>query len=578
MNCAGRAISNRSGDGRRYRQRLGAKDAKKQRRSPLTAAIRCGRRCPNLSLFALLVIVNLGVFLYHGDPRQLFDQAMSQQAARAGTKVAVATSTANATTTEPQTPNVSPGLRELAGPPAVAPDTEIGVKSEVSVVASEAFVGPPLVMSMADEPVATPSVYSPVFSPDFSSDYSVRVARLRNRQTAAGALQATGLESREVAAALTALSGLIDFRRLRPGQEFVAWTGKINEVDGQVDVPADTSADALLALEFAPSPLQRFRAELGAEGWHAEEIPVASRREVLAVVGEIQSSLWNALVGAGERAALVSAFVEIFAWEVDFYSEVFPGDRFRILVEKDYVDDEFVGYGRIVAAEFESPGEERVHRGFLSRRDGSTAAYFDEGGGSMRKQLLKSPLQYGHVTSRFGSRKHPILGYRRNHNGIDYGVPTGTPVWSTGDGRVARAGWHRGFGKLVEIRHANGWLSQYAHLSKILVRTGQRVSQKQYIGKVGSTGMSTGPHLHYGLKRHGSYVNPLAQRFARAKSLTGPARDRFKREIAPLRLALDQLGRGTTPNLPAVAYSNVEGAASVTTAQVSVTPSRASQE
>ena len=137
-----------------------------------------------------------------------------------------------------------------------------------------------------------------------------------------------------------------------------------------------------------------------------------------------------------------------------------------------------------------------------------------------------------------GKRRHPVLGYTRSHNGIDYGVGTGTPAWSVGGGKVVRAGRHGGYGKLVEIRHANGWLSQYAHLSKISVRVGQRVTQKQIIGKTGSTGMSTGPHLHYGLKRHGAYVNPLAQKFSRGKSLKGQELARYKasRKILQARL------------------------------------------
>jgi murein DD-endopeptidase MepM/ murein hydrolase activator NlpD len=226
----------------------------------------------------------------------------------------------------------------------------------------------------------------------------------------------------------------------------------------------------------------------------------------------------------------VLALVDVFAWEIDFYSQVHPGDTFKLLVEKHFANGQFVGYGDISAAEFVESGH--VHRAFLHTSEDGSKAYYDAQGHSLRKQLLKTPLQYGHVTSRFGSRVHPVLGYRRNHNGVDYGVPTGTPVWSVGDGRVIKAGWHGGFGRLVEVSHTNGWVSQYAHLSRIHVRVGQHVSQKETLGLVGSTGLASGPHLHYGLLKHGRYLNPLAQQFDKGRSLEALELQSFMRETA----------------------------------------------
>ena len=159
---------------------------------------------------------------------------------------------------------------------------------------------------------------------------------------------------------------------------------------------------------------------------------------VSAVEGEVSISLWDALISSGEKAALVSLFVEIFAWDIDFFSDVHPGARFRILVEKVHGNGEFIGYGNILAAEFVQ-GEE-VHQAFAHVGEKEIVSYFDKDGNSMRKQLLKAPVKYANVTSGFGNRRHPILGYTRKHNGVDYGLPTGTPVWSVGDGRVVRAG------------------------------------------------------------------------------------------------------------------------------------------
>ena len=324
---------------------------------------------------------------------------------------------------------------------------------------------------------------------------------------------------------IKSLEPYVDFRRMRPGNYFKLF------LDG---------AQRVQSVDLYKSMLDQSHAERQANGWVGQKIEVPVVSSNIAVKGEITSSLWVALTSTGESGELVNEFVDIFAWDIDFYTQVFPGDTFRVLVEKKYADGDFIGYGKIEAAEFISNGT--VFRGYMHEEKNGTIGFYDESGSSMRKQLLKSPLKYGHVTSRFGKRRHPVLGYTRAHNGIDYGVLTGTPTWSVGEGRVVRAGTYGGYGKLVEIRYANGWLSQYAHLSKILVKKGQRVSQKQIIGLTGSTGMSTGPHLHYGLKHHGSYVNPLAQKFSRGKALSGKDLERFKSRLRGLKNRLAHIG------------------------------------
>ena len=209
-----------------------------------------------------------------------------------------------------------------------------------------------------------------------------------------------------------------------------------------------------------------------------------------------------------------------------------------MLVEKRYAKGKLVSYGRVLAAEYVNGG--LAHRAFYFQAKEGTG-YFADNGESCKKLLLKMPLQYGRMTSGFGSRHHPVLGYTRAHNGVDYGVPVGTQVWSVGDGRVVKAGYGNGFGNVVEINHANGWTSQYAHLSAIAVKVGQHVSQKQVIAKSGNTGMSTGPHLHYGLKRNNGYVNPAGQKFDRAEPLKGAELAAFKHEVDKLSSELDRI-------------------------------------
>ena len=325
---------------------------------------------------------------------------------------------------------------------------------------------------------------------------------------------AVGIRGEDINAAFTSLSSWVDFRRMRAGDI--------------LQVRTDASG-TMVGLDVTQGRLEQARTRRGDMGWRGEKLEVSLDTVVAEVQGDVRSSLWDALVTAGESPALVQTLVDIFAYEIDFYTEMHPGDTFRLLVEKRYANGEFLDYGAVTAAEFTTGTV--PHRAFAFLGDDGHVAYYDAAGASLRKQLLKAPLRYGAVTSRFGVRRHPILGYTRNHNGTDYGVPVGTPVWTVGDGRVIKAGWHGGFGRLVEVSHANGWVSQYAHLSRIDVKVGQRVHQKQLVGLVGQTGLATGPHLHYGLKKNGRYVNSLAQKFERSSPLAGEQLQAFEEQV-----------------------------------------------
>jgi murein DD-endopeptidase MepM/ murein hydrolase activator NlpD len=229
------------------------------------------------------------------------------------------------------------------------------------------------------------------------------------------------------------------------------------------------------------------------------------RRAVVAA--EIQSSLFEALAAAGERDQLALDLADIFAWDVDFNTELREGDTIRVVVEKELLDGELVRYGRILAATLRCDG--RVFHAV--RYEGSRGpGYYDLDGTPLRKAFLRSPLRFTRISSRFSrSRLHPILKIRRPHLGVDYAAPSGTPVVASADGVVTRAGWRGGLGRAVQIRHANGYETLYGHLSRILVHRGQRVSQGQRIGAVGQTGLATGPHLDYRMRRDGRFVDPL---------------------------------------------------------------------
>lgn len=415
-----------------------------------------------------------------------------------------------------------PGVAVCAAAVASSDDSSDSASVDTRLTVGEGIAGAPLVVAAeagAMELMGPPLPLDP-FAGIRTPGLVQRVERLklRNGQTPAAALQTLGVTGDEITAALASISNYIDFRRMRPGDDMKARFDASNK---------------LLSLDINRGMLDQARTKRLASGWQGEKVDVQVDTVIAEVSGQVSTSLWDALITqAGEDPRLVAALVDIFAYDIDFYTEVRPNDAFRLLVEKRYANGQFIDYGEVAAAEFVTG--DLPHRAFMHHNADGTTGYYDEHGQSMRKQLLKAPLKYAPVTSTFGVRKHPILGYTRNHNGTDYGVPIGTPVWSVGDGRVITAGIHSGFGKLVEVSHPNGWISQYAHLSRINVHVGQHVRQKDIVGLVGMTGLATGPHLHYGLKKNGHYVNSLLQKFERAKSLDGADLAAFNTQVAKL--------------------------------------------
>jgi murein DD-endopeptidase MepM/ murein hydrolase activator NlpD len=225
--------------------------------------------------------------------------------------------------------------------------------------------------------------------------------------------------------------------------------------------------------------------------------------------GEIQSSLWNTMKDNGLDPMLALRLSDIFAWSIDFYA-IRKGDRFRVIYDEMFVDSVSIGIGNIYAVQFDHVGSENY--GFRFFQD-DRFDYFDEEGQSLRKAFLKSPLEFARISSRFShSRMHPVLRIRRPHHGVDYAVPTGTPVRTIGDGTViARAYQARGGGNYVKIKHNSVYVTTYMHLSGFAkgIVQGARVQQGQVIGFVGSTGLSTGPHLDFRVHKNGSPVDPL---------------------------------------------------------------------
>jgi murein DD-endopeptidase MepM/ murein hydrolase activator NlpD len=353
-------------------------------------------------------------------------------------------------------------------------------------------------------------------------------------QAVTSALQAHGVTRQQVHGIVEALKGHYDFRDARPGARF--------ELDLDGEPTADTgTGGALRRFKFIHGALDEFEVvrdpETGALVGQRVEVPVRVTTEEIGA--EIRQSLYAAMQRAGESPALVALIVDVFAWDLDFFKDTHPGDNFRVVVEKVYKEDEFIRYGRILAAEYS--GKVGTFRTFWFDPEKGTGdpppfevsavkraemkpvgGYYLEDGRSARKSFLRTPLKFVRVSSGFGKRRHPILGYTKQHNGVDYAAPTGTPVWAMASGTVKYAGYKGANGNLVVIDHHNGLVSYYAHLHKISrgIKRGSKVDQKRVIGSVGSTGRSTGPHLHFAVKRNGRYVNPARLKMTRGKPIS----------------------------------------------------------
>ena len=275
-----------------------------------------------------------------------------------------------------------------------------------------------------------------------------------------------------------------------------------------------------------------------------EEVVEPPETAVATAAGVIDTSLFEAGQHAGLSDSLIMQMAEIFGWDVDFALDIRAGDRFALVFEEQFKDGEKIGEGPIVAAEFTNRG--RRIRAVRYTDPTGRAAYFSPDGRSMRKAFLRTPVNFTRISSRFSfSRRHPVLHKMRAHRGVDYAAPRGTSVKASGDGRVVFAGRNGGYGRTIVLRHGSVYTTLYAHLSRFSkgIRPGKRVEQGQTIGYVGSTGLATGPHLHYEFRVRGTHRDPLRVKLPQAAPLAEGYMDDFRSKAEPLLAKLDLTAR-----------------------------------
>ena len=251
------------------------------------------------------------------------------------------------------------------------------------------------------------------------------------------------------------------------------------------------------------------------------------------IEGTINSSLYQTLVEQEASPILAIEMANVYAWTIDFYS-IQKGDHFNVVYEERYVDDKFIGIGKVLAANFNHYG--RDYYAYRFEQDGITN-YFDAEGNSLKRAFLKSPLEYGRLTSGFTMRRfHPVQKVNKPHLGTDYAAPTGTPILATGDGVIVESAYKKYNGNYVKIKHNSTYTTQYLHMSKRNAKTGQRVKQGEVIGYVGSTGLATGPHVCYRFWKHGSQVNHLKEDTPPAD----PVKKEYLQKFSQLKDSLNQ--------------------------------------
>jgi len=349
----------------------------------------------------------------------------------------------------------------------------------------------------------------------------------------------------QAAAAISALKSLWDPRDLKVGQEITLYlqTPALRRVSA---TPSDEAE--LVGLTLKPSVEKTIAVSKDPAGaYKVREIVMELQRELVKATGTIDSALYVDASGSGATDRIIANFAQIYSYSVDFQREIRKGDDFEIMFERfNDADGNLIKTGEILYASLEVGGKLKELYRF---DDGEGVDYYDDNGLSVKRFLMKTPINGARLSSHFGKRRHPVLGYTKMHKGTDFAAPRGTPIFAAGDGVIDKIYRSSSYGNFIRIKHSGGWQTAYAHMQRWAsgMKQGTRVRQGQVIGYVGTTGRSTGPHLHYEVLKNGVHQNPMGVRVPTGKELEGDALDAFKVErdrldvlFAEARGALDE--------------------------------------
>jgi murein DD-endopeptidase MepM/ murein hydrolase activator NlpD len=335
---------------------------------------------------------------------------------------------------------------------------------------------------------------------------------IKPKSTFSSSLLELDVSSADIHAVVIAAKPYVDLGRLRAGTHF------------QI-INSQTEPTVFNGIQIKMTPSESLRVERTAKGWTVERIQKKVTTRVVSFQGTVKTSLWDSAIEAKMNPRLIADLAEIFAWQVDFSREVQPGDKWRFAVEEELVAGEHIGWASILSAEYIRGTD--LYNATLFRSQNTTGeitiGYYDDKGKSLKRVFLKTPIQYSRISSRFQTKRfHPVLKIARPHYGVDYAAPTGTPIRAVGDGTIMMAARSGGAGNMIKLQHNSTYTTAYKHLSRFAqgIRAGAKVKQSQTIGYVGSSGLSSGPHLHFEFYVNGKYVDPLGQKFPSADPVT----------------------------------------------------------
>ena len=337
--------------------------------------------------------------------------------------------------------------------------------------------------------------------------------------------QRVGLSDTSLYEFMSSSASTKQLTRLYPGQTFA-----FNIEDGK-----------LLGLRYQKNRLHQVEFHREEKGFVESEVIAKPDVRRAYRSATITNSLFLAGTGAGMEESLIMELANIFGWDIDFALDIRRNDNFKLLYEERFLDGEKLGNGPILAAEFTN--QNKTYRAVRYTDSKGNSQYYTPEGKSMRKAFLRTPVDFARISSHFNlRRKHPVLNKIRAHKGTDYAAPTGTPIKAAGDGKVIVAGTKGGYGRTVIIQHGQTYKTVYAHMRRYGkgIRSGTRVKQGQTIGYVGSSGLATGPHLHYEFHVNGAVKNPLTVKLPKARSVPKAEAARFKAQIKPLVATLDK--------------------------------------
>ena len=346
---------------------------------------------------------------------------------------------------------------------------------------------------------------------------SWQIQRVERGQTLSDLFEAAGVPATTMQRVLDHPGTREVLTRLRPGAEIA------------FDLPVNGT---LRTIRFDRDASHRVELSLQGDDIREKVTERATSTRTVVASGEITSSLYASARKAGlSPSAIATMTDEIFKYDIDFSKDLQPGDRFSVVMDETWREGERIDTSKILAATFNTGG--KTYTGFRFERGGKFE-YYDINGRPLKKSFIRMPIPFARLSSNFGARRHPVLGTMRMHKGVDYAARTGTPIMAAGDARVQFAGTQRGYGNVVILDHGRGYTTLYGHMSRFgSIRTGQRINQGTVIGYVGSTGLATGPHLHYEFRVNGEHRNPLSVTMPPPEPLSGTELAAFRAQTAP---------------------------------------------